>query len=187
MCATSQSSGTKSVLGKKNPAHHFLGCVISCCVLELFSNWEGEYHLLLQFASVHFFNLSYNLLCGHWKLRVASVLDFLSSCSLKQAPKNVIFALHPILPNLCRDDKSPLWALHLLLFCIFLHFSSCRLCVALCHALSNHFYPTSTPALSLPIMSDLDVKMIPSLHCFHSFSVTILWLHYVVKFTHLIS
>lgn len=39
---------------KKQPAHHFLVCVVSYYILELFSNWEGEYHLLLQFVSVHF-------------------------------------------------------------------------------------------------------------------------------------
>lgn len=44
----------KSVLEKKKPAHHFLVCVVSYYILELFSNWEGEYHLLLQFVNVHF-------------------------------------------------------------------------------------------------------------------------------------
>lgn len=39
---------------RKEAAHHLLACVGNYCILELFSNGESEYHLLLQFVSVHF-------------------------------------------------------------------------------------------------------------------------------------
>lgn len=126
------------------PAHHFLVCVVSYCILELSSDWEGEYHLLLQFVSVHFCLFVLSPFLWSFKIKSCICSGLPKQLLSETAPKNVIFALHPILPNLCRDDKNPLWAFNLLLFCIVLHFSSCRLCVTLCHALSDHFYPTST-------------------------------------------
>lgn len=72
-----------------------------------------------------FVNLSHNLLCGHFKLRVASVLlGFLSSCSLKQHLK--MWSLHyiPFCPICVGIIKVPFehsaCFLPLWLFCIFL-------------------------------------------------------------------
>lgn len=75
---------------RKEAAHHLLACVVTYCILELYSNGEGEYHLLLQFVSVHF--CQFVPLLYPWSFQVKSCMCSKQLLS-ETAPINVIFAL----------------------------------------------------------------------------------------------